>query len=135
MVASASAAMPDLLAVFGLPYNVQEFTIIVLLAVIAVLLFRGKAAPAAVPPPPQAQPQPKPSARPAAPAPVAAPAPAPAPAAVAPEAIPAHLPALIAAAVHMALEGQAHRILRIEPASGNWAREGRRDIFTSHRIR
>lgn len=43
--------------------------------------------------------------------------------------------AVIAAAVHNVLGGQAHRIVRIQPISHGWAQEGRRDIFSSHRIR
>lgn len=43
--------------------------------------------------------------------------------------------AVIAAAVHNVLGGQPHRIVRIEPVSQGWAQEGRRDIFSSHRIR
>ncbi len=42
---------------------------------------------------------------------------------------------LIAAAVHAALDGQPHRILHMEPVSGGWAREGRREIFSSRRVR
>lgn len=45
------------------------------------------------------------------------------------------LPALIAAAVHVALDGQPHRVVHIEPVGIGWAREGRREIFSSHRIR
>jgi Na+-transporting methylmalonyl-CoA/oxaloacetate decarboxylase gamma subunit len=45
------------------------------------------------------------------------------------------LAAVIAAAVHVALEGQAHRVIHIEPAGVGWAREGRREIFSSHRVR
>ena len=79
---------------------------------------------------------------PAVPAPAAAPAAAPVTAvpavvpAPAPEAAP-DLPVihLIAAAVHAALDGQAHRILHIEPVSSGWAREGRREIFSSRRVR
>lgn len=49
--------------------------------------------------------------------------------------LPEHLAALITAAVHVTLAGRAHRIVRIEPASNGWAREGRRETFSSHRIR
>ena len=45
------------------------------------------------------------------------------------------LAAVIAAAVHVALEGQAHRVIHIEPTGVGWAREGRREIFSSHRVR
>lgn len=43
--------------------------------------------------------------------------------------------AVIAAAVHNVLGGQPHRIVRIEPISYGWAQEGRRDIFSSRRVR
>jgi Na+-transporting methylmalonyl-CoA/oxaloacetate decarboxylase gamma subunit len=45
------------------------------------------------------------------------------------------LAAVLAAAVHVALEGQPHRVIHIEPVSVGWAREGRREIFSSHRVR
>lgn len=48
---------------------------------------------------------------------------------------PDDLAAVIAAAVHVALEGQPHRVLHIEPTSTGWAQEGRRGIFSSHRVR
>ena len=51
------------------------------------------------------------------------------------EAGPPALAAVIAAAVHVALEGQPHRVIHIEPAGVGWAREGRREIFSSHRVR
>lgn len=51
--------------------------------------------------------------------------------------IPAGTVAAIAAAVYIALEGKPHRITSIKPAtpSGNWASEGRREHFSSHRVR
>lgn len=64
-----------------------------------------------------------------APVPVAAPAPAPQPAAD--DAI----PAVLAAAVAVMMEGQAHKIVRVAPAGDGWASEGRRQIFSSHRVR
>lgn len=67
------------------------------------------------------------------PVPVSSGVSAPAPAASPEPDIP--LPALIAAAVHVALDGQAHRVVHIEPVSIGWAREGRREIFSSHRVR
>ena len=67
------------------------------------------------------------------PAPVAKGASAPASASAPQTDIP--LPALIAAAVHVALDGQPHRVVHIEPVSIGWAREGRREIFSSHRVR
>lgn len=78
-----------------------------------------------------------------APAPVAAPAPAPAPvAAVAPAPAPAIAPgvtpettAVIIAAVHATL-GKSARIAQIVPIMTNtWARDGRRQIFSSHQPR
>lgn len=48
---------------------------------------------------------------------------------------PEHIPAVIAAAVHTMLQGRRHRIKGVRVASGRWAQEGRRDIFSSHRIR
>lgn len=81
------------------------------------LYFRRQksAAPAAVPIPPSAP----------------APAPAPAGTALTPE-----LTVVIAAAVSTLLK-RPHRIHSIaaEPASPDWAHEGRREIFGSHRIR
>lgn len=81
-------------------------------------------------------------------------APAPAPAAAAPVAAPMPVPAasddispetvvLVAAAVHLALGGAAHRIVSITPQQSahglhphaHWAMEGRRQIFASHRPR
>lgn len=45
--------------------------------------------------------------------------------------------ALIVAAVYVALDARAHRIITVTPANEplEWSREGRRDIFTSHRFR
>lgn len=45
--------------------------------------------------------------------------------------------AAISAAVHVALAGRAHRIAAIQPApvAAAWAAEGRREIFSSHRVR
>lgn len=48
---------------------------------------------------------------------------------------PEHVPAILAAAVHAALQGRKHRIEGVRIASGRWAQEGRRDIFSSHRVR
>jgi Na+-transporting methylmalonyl-CoA/oxaloacetate decarboxylase gamma subunit len=57
------------------------------------------------------------------------------PAAPAP-AIPCETLAIIVAAIHCKLNNRPHRILSIEPADQHdWAREGRRDIFSSHRVR
>ncbi|MDQ8203805.1 OadG family protein [Pelagicoccus sp. SDUM812003] len=50
--------------------------------------------------------------------------------------VPEHIPALIAAAVHVTLKGKRHRIRGVRVAQGGrWAQEGRRDIFSSHRVR
>lgn len=45
------------------------------------------------------------------------------------------LPFLIAAAVDFALKGMPHRIVTVRTSGENWAREGRRDIQGSHRLR
>ncbi len=45
------------------------------------------------------------------------------------------IPAVIAAAVTEALDGQNHQILRVSKTRDAWASEGRRQIFTSHRLR
>lgn len=42
--------------------------------------------------------------------------------------------AIIAATVSMMLTGR-HRIVSIRPGSSDWSREGRRQIFSSHKIR
>jgi hypothetical protein len=43
--------------------------------------------------------------------------------------------AVIAAAVHAVIGERAHHIVSIRPATGGWAQEGRRQIFSSHRVR
>ena len=45
--------------------------------------------------------------------------------------------AAIAAAVHITLRGQPHQITSIRASrdNPNWAAEGRREIFSSHRVR
>lgn len=49
--------------------------------------------------------------------------------------LPPALYAIIAAAVHVTF-GNSLRIVAVIPlADRDWAREGRRDIFTSHRLR
>lgn len=51
------------------------------------------------------------------------------------EKIPPLVQAIIAAAIHVA-HGSALRIVAVIPLTDNdWAREGRRDIFSSHRLR
>jgi Na+-transporting methylmalonyl-CoA/oxaloacetate decarboxylase gamma subunit len=52
------------------------------------------------------------------------------------EARPQLVQAIIAASVHCMFEGRA-RVVSVEPVHADtaWAREGRRDIFASHRIR
>ncbi|GHC05575.1 OadG family transporter subunit [Cerasicoccus arenae] len=42
---------------------------------------------------------------------------------------------VIAAAVHAIIGEKPHRILNIRPSSHGWAQEGRRAIFTSHKVR
>lgn len=50
--------------------------------------------------------------------------------------IPAHVLALIAAATHVILEGRPQRIVGVRRVGNvGWAQEGRREIFSSHRIR
>lgn len=73
-------------------------------------------------------------------APKAAPAPAPA---ATPRAdgietdgdIPEHIIALIATATHVILKGRPQKIVSIRGRGQGWAQEGRRDIFSSHRVR
>lgn len=50
---------------------------------------------------------------------------------------PPEIVALIAAAVYAATDGKSHRIASITPLDPNtdWAREGRRNIFASHKTR
>ena len=79
-----------------------------------------------------------------APAPAASPAPLPAPAPAAEPlvaGVPASHLAAITAAVHHLFKGRV-RLASVLPATSSasgapidWAREGRRDIFTSHRVR
>ena len=45
------------------------------------------------------------------------------------------LVAVIAAAVHSVIGDRAHRIVTIRPGGPGWAQEGRRQIFSSHRVR
>ncbi len=49
--------------------------------------------------------------------------------------IPSHIPILIAAAAHTILKGKPHRIVNIRNVNKGWAQEGRRDIFSSHKVR
>lgn len=76
--------------------------------------------------------------RPATPAPAAAApvpvAPAPVPVAPAPVGPSPELVAAIAAAVAVTVR-EAHRIIAIQPSAEGWASEGRRAIFSSHRVR
>lgn len=61
------------------------------------------------------------------------------PPAVAPVAdgIPPDVVAAIAAAVHVTLKGRPHRVLSIKASTNtsHWAAEGRREHFSSHRVR
>ena len=43
--------------------------------------------------------------------------------------------AVISAAVHTVIGDRAHRIVSIRGAGPGWAQEGRRQIFSSHRVR
>lgn len=43
--------------------------------------------------------------------------------------------AVIAAAVHCVIGDRPHRIVSIRPGGPGWAQEGRRQIFSSHRVR
>jgi len=43
--------------------------------------------------------------------------------------------AVVAAAVHTALGDRPHRVVSIRSAGPGWAQEGRRQIFSSHRVR
>lgn len=46
-----------------------------------------------------------------------------------------NLPAVVAAAVYAVMEDKPHRIVQIRPADDSWAREGRRSILGSHKVR
>lgn len=46
-----------------------------------------------------------------------------------------HLIAVIAAAVHCAVDGRKHRLVSIHSSNTDWAAEGRRQIFSSHNVR
>ncbi len=74
----------------------------------------------------------------AAPAPAPAAEPTPAPRADGIETdgdIPEHIIALIATATHVILKGRPQKIVSIRGRGQGWAQEGRRDIFSSHRVR
>ena len=43
--------------------------------------------------------------------------------------------AVIAAAVHTIMGDRAHRVVSVRSAGPGWAQEGRRQIFSSHRVR
>ena len=45
------------------------------------------------------------------------------------------LVAVLAAAVHSVIGDRAHRIVSIRTGGPGWAQEGRREIFSSHRVR
>lgn len=45
------------------------------------------------------------------------------------------LMAVIAAAVHTVIGDRPHRLVSVRSAGPGWAQEGRRQIFTSHRLR
>lgn len=46
-----------------------------------------------------------------------------------------HLTAVITAAIHVALQDQRFRVRSIRRMAPGWAQEGRRQIFSSHRLR
>jgi Oxaloacetate decarboxylase, gamma chain. len=79
----------------------------------------------------------KPAVTPPASAAATSPAAAPTPASTPACAVPPEIIAVISAAVHVATAGQPHRIAAIVPANAqlDWAREGRRTIFASHKTR
>lgn len=62
----------------------------------------------------------------------ASPSPSPAPAE---QSMSPQLIAVVAAAVHVTLGKVPHQIVSIKPADPSWSREGRRQIFDSHRVR
>jgi len=43
--------------------------------------------------------------------------------------------AVVAAAVHTVIGDRAHRVVSVRTAGPGWAQEGRRQIFSSHRVR
>ena len=49
--------------------------------------------------------------------------------------LPPHLLAVITAAIHAAYSGSLRIVAVIPVPDADWAREGRRDIFSSHRLR
>jgi len=54
-----------------------------------------------------------------------------------PEKLPPELVAVLAASVQVALKGRRHRVVSITQttSTSNWAAEGRREHFSSHRVR
>lgn len=50
------------------------------------------------------------------------------------ESDPHHI-AVIAAAIHCAMDGRKHRIVSIRSSDSSWAAEGRRQIFSSRKVR
>lgn len=47
----------------------------------------------------------------------------------------AEMMAVIAAAVHTVIGDRPHRVVSVRSAGPGWAQEGRRQIFSSHRVR
>ena len=43
--------------------------------------------------------------------------------------------AVVAAAIHSVIGDRAHRVVSIRQGAPGWAQEGRREIFSSHRVR
>ena len=46
-----------------------------------------------------------------------------------------HIIAVIAATIHCMMDGRKHRIVSIRSSDSNWAAEGRRQIFSSRKVR
>ena len=53
----------------------------------------------------------------------------------APEVEDGHIAAVITAAIHLSLQDQKFRVRSIRRMAPGWAQEGRRQIFSSHRLR
>jgi hypothetical protein len=43
--------------------------------------------------------------------------------------------AVVAAAVHSVIGDRPHRVVSVRSTGAGWAQEGRRQIFSSHRVR
>ncbi len=60
---------------------------------------------------------------------------APAPAATSADGEDPAILAVVAAAVHSVIGDRAHRVVSVRTTGPGWAQEGRRQIFSSHRVR